>query len=192
MTERERMVYAKLYLEKMAEGINPLNGNPVAPDDLVRDPHIANCLLYVADIVAAVLENGGTEEQAEPRERRRRRSEYYITDEQRSQLQTASSPVYVSDIAQELSKFSKENGCKKLTAAKLNLWLLSVGMLEERDIGRENPAKAATPAGEQIGIRSEEAIDGKGQPFIRNLYTLPAQQFVLDNLDGILAFLEQE
>lgn len=66
MTERERMGYAKLYLEKMADGINPLNGEPVAPHDLVRDPHIANCLLYVADIVAAVLENGGTEEQAEP------------------------------------------------------------------------------------------------------------------------------
>ena len=26
MTERERMGYAKLYLEKMADGINPLNG----------------------------------------------------------------------------------------------------------------------------------------------------------------------
>ena len=191
MTERERMGYAKIYLEKMADGINPLNGEPVAPDDLVRDPHIANCLLYVADIVAAVLENGGTEEQAEPRERRPRRAEYYITDEQRSQMQTDTSPVYVSDIARELSKFSKENGCKQLTAAKLNLWLLSIGMLEERDIGRDTPAKVATPAGEQIGIRSEEAIDGKGQPFIRNLYTQAAQQFVLDNLDGLLAFLKQ-
>ena len=192
MTERERMLYAKQYLEQMADGINPLNRQPVAPDDLVRDPHIANCLLYVADIVAAVLENGGTEEQPEPRERSTRRTEYFITDEQRSQLKTNASPVYVSDIARELSKFSKENGCRQLTAAKLNLWLLSVGMLEERDIGRDTPAKAATPAGEQIGIRSEEATDGKGQPYIRSLYTEAAQQFVLDHLDGILAFLEQK
>ncbi len=192
MTERERMNYAKLYLEKMADGINPLNGEPVAPDDLVRDPHISNCLMYVADIVAAVLENGGTEEQPEPRERRSRRSDYYITDEQRSQLQVTEEPAYVSDIARELSKFSKENGCKQLSAAKLNLWLLSVGMLEERDIGRGNPAKVATSAGEAIGIRSEDAIDGKGQPFFRTLYSKDAQQFVLDNLDGILAFLEQE
>lgn len=192
MTERERMDYARQYLEQMAEGLNPLNGKPVAPDDLVRNPHIANCLLYVADIVAAVLENGGTEEQSEPRERRSRKSAYFITEEQHSQLQISASPLYISDIAKELNRFSKENDCKHISAAKLNLWLLSIGMLEEKEIGREKPAKVATSSGEQIGIRSEEAIDGKGQPFFRTLYNDTAQQFVLDNLDGILAFLEQE
>ncbi|MCR4645185.1 MAG: hypothetical protein K5695_07235 [Oscillospiraceae bacterium] len=192
MTERERMHYAKQYLEQMASGINPLNGAPVSSDDLVRDPHIANCLLYVADIVSAVLDNGGTEEQPEPRERKHRKPAYFITEGQRSLLQTTDAPIYVSDIADELNRFSKENDCRKLTAAKLNLWLLSIGMLEEQDIGRKTPAKIATSAGEQIGIRSEEAIDGKGQPFFRNLYTETAQQFVLDNIDGIIAFLEQE
>ena len=190
MTERERMLYAKQYLEQMADGINPLNRQPVAPDDLVRNPHIANCLLYVADIVAAVLENGGTEEQPEPRERRPRRSAFFITDEQRSELQASDKPQYVSDIAKEISKFSKENGCRQLSAAKINLWLLSIGMLEERDIGRDNPGKVATSTGEQIGIHSEQALDGKGQPFFRTLYNEAAQQFILDNLDGLLAFLE--
>ena len=51
MTELETMQRAKMYVEKMANGIDPLSGRPGQETDLIINVRISRCLFYVADIL---------------------------------------------------------------------------------------------------------------------------------------------
>lgn len=57
MTDQERLVYAKKYVEQMANGINPLNQQPIAEQDLLNNVHISRCLFFVSDVLQSVIEN---------------------------------------------------------------------------------------------------------------------------------------
>ena len=59
MTELETMQRAKMYVEKMANGIDPLSGRPAQETDLINNVRISRCLFYVADILQKVIDNQG-------------------------------------------------------------------------------------------------------------------------------------
>jgi hypothetical protein len=41
MEEKEKLVVAQEWVKKLANGINPLNGNAVKEDDIVNNVHIS-------------------------------------------------------------------------------------------------------------------------------------------------------
>ena len=59
MTELEKIAYAKTYIEKLANGINPLTDQPVPDSDSINNVRISRCLFYVSDILRQIAENGG-------------------------------------------------------------------------------------------------------------------------------------
>lgn len=61
MTELEKIEYTKGFVDKLAEGINPIDGTPIAEGDLLNNVRISRCMYYVSDILRRVIENGGTE-----------------------------------------------------------------------------------------------------------------------------------
>ena len=61
MTELEKIEYAKGFMDKLANGINPLDGTPIPDGDIVNNVRLSRCFFYVSDILRRVIENGGTE-----------------------------------------------------------------------------------------------------------------------------------
>ena len=61
MTELEKIEYTKGFVDKLAEGINPIDGTPIAEGDLLNNVRISRCMYYVSDILRRVIENGGIE-----------------------------------------------------------------------------------------------------------------------------------
>lgn len=59
MTELEKIEYTKGFVDKLAEGINPIDGTPIAEGDLLNNVRISRCMYYVSDILRRVIENGG-------------------------------------------------------------------------------------------------------------------------------------
>lgn len=59
MTELEKIAYAKTYIEKLANGINPLTDQPVSDYDSINNVRISRCLFYVSDLLRQIVENGG-------------------------------------------------------------------------------------------------------------------------------------
>ena len=55
----ELLKHAKGYIEKMANGINPLTNEKIPDDELINNVRISRCLFYVNDILEDVLTNGG-------------------------------------------------------------------------------------------------------------------------------------
>ena len=54
MTELEKIAYAKSFIDKLANGINPINEEAVPDDDLINNVRISRCLFYVSEILERV------------------------------------------------------------------------------------------------------------------------------------------
>ncbi|MGN0578172.1 MAG: hypothetical protein ACI4J4_06095 [Ruminiclostridium sp.] len=177
MTELDKMKRAQMYVQKMAEGINPLTDEPVGDNDMINNVRISRCLYYVSDILKQVISNNGIvggKSGSAP---------FFITDEQRALLQPFEQPVFAKDIVERINEITAENRCKKFAARWITEYFVSLGMIEEGYNG-----KAATESGKEFGIITESRISMRGGEYAVNKYTPDAQRFILDNLDAILAF----
>ena len=59
MTELETMQRAKMYLDKLSQGIDPITGKEVPEGDLLNNVRICRCLHYVSGVLEQVIANGG-------------------------------------------------------------------------------------------------------------------------------------
>lgn len=51
MTELEAMQRAKMYLDKLAQGINPITNQEVPEDSTLNHIRLARCFFYVSDVL---------------------------------------------------------------------------------------------------------------------------------------------
>ncbi len=59
MTELEMIKRAKMYMDKLANGINPID-DTVAPDeDIINNVRVSRCFFFISDILRQVIDNGG-------------------------------------------------------------------------------------------------------------------------------------
>ena len=58
MTELETLERAKMYMEKLANGINPIDGSVIPDEDVVNNVRLSRCFFYVSDFLRQVIENG--------------------------------------------------------------------------------------------------------------------------------------
>ena len=177
MTELEKMERAKSYIEKMANGINPLTDEQTEEPDMINNVRISRCLFYVSDILRQVIENGGTvQHKAE-----HNRKQFYITDEQKAMLTVTEPNCYIKDIAAELNRVTQQNDTRRIQPVWITSWLVDIGMLE-----MVNGKKQATEQGNEIGITSELRYSQKIGPYLANIYAPSAQTFIFDNIDAII------
>ena len=59
MTELETMQRAKMYLDKLAQGIDPITDREVPEDSVLNNVRLARCFFYVSDVLSKVIDNGG-------------------------------------------------------------------------------------------------------------------------------------
>ena len=78
---------------------------------------------------------------------------------------------------------------KKLQATRVTEWLAEKGFLKEMvsQDGKSSKRKTLTDRSPLIGITQEERVSQYGRQYIATLYSKEAQQFIIDNLDEIIA-----
>lgn len=57
MTELEKIQRAKMYIDKIANRINPIDDTFVADSDVINNVRISRCLFYVSDVLRQVIDN---------------------------------------------------------------------------------------------------------------------------------------
>ena len=55
MDDLELMKRAKIFIDKLANGIDPLTDKPVPETDMVNNVRVARCLFYVSDVLRKVI-----------------------------------------------------------------------------------------------------------------------------------------
>ncbi|MGM9666285.1 MAG: hypothetical protein ACI3XX_07090 [Eubacteriales bacterium] len=179
MTELEKIQYAKTFIDKLANGINPLNDTPVPDDDIINNVRLSRCFFYVSDILRQVVEKGGV-----TKPKKAPKVPFSISQEQLERFEYSSEPIAVSEIAKRISLLVENDNMEKITYRQIGQWLLNIGMLCLIDVGGKKSVKRPTEEGAKIGISVERRTGRYGEYYVV-LYNEKAQHFILDNIEAV-------
>ena len=179
MTEQEKMLQAKLYVDKMARGINPVDNTPAAEHDVINNLQVSRCLLFISDVLEKTINKSSGASR-----KKVAKKPFFVSWERRRYFRYGQEPIPISEIAKRIAELAEED-MAKLSYRAIRNWLISVGLLEQTP--EPNGKTSTTPSiqGEKMGIRLEERMGQRGVFYV-TLYSRAAQQFILDNLDAIV------
>ena len=183
MTELEIMQHAKDYLDQLAQGIDPLTGQEAPEDDVINNVRISRCLFYVSDVLRQVIENGGIHFKTV---KNSEKTPFTLSFEERGRYPFGDFPVTVSGIVQQLNELVDPETMQKLKTTSITKFLLQSGLLLEEDGLSGHKNKRPTETGRQLGISTAQRMSQNGE-YTAVVYSREAQQFILDNLDAIIA-----
>ncbi len=182
MTELEKIAYAKSFIDKLANGINPLDDTPIPKNDIANNVRLSRCFFYVSDILRQVVENGGVHPVKTAKQRKK---EFVLTNEEREKIQISEIPLGIAEISNHLNALIDLKTTKKISATTINHWLLNLQLLEVVTLPNGRIRKLPTEQGKDLGIFAEERIGAYGT-YIKVLFSSAAQQFIYDNIEAII------
>ena len=178
MTELEIMQHAKMYLDKLAQGIDPISGQPVPPADSLSNPRLSKCFQYVSGVLEKVIANGG---QVTPPEK----PTFTVSSEQLAKVPLTGEPLRIADLVDRILQTTGYEGMKKLSPTKLTNWLLQKGFLTQTADPDGKTRRIPSPAGTELGI-TVQMCQYNGAEYPGIFYDAKAQQFLLDNIPAIV------
>ena len=179
MTELETMQRAKMYLDKLAQGIDPITNQEVPEDSVLNNVRLARCFFYVSDVLGKVIANGGVIG-GKPM-----LQAFTISPDQLAQVQISQEPVRITQLVDMIVAAVNNPQMKKLSTTTITNWLLEKGFLE-KEMGPDGKSRRIpTQNGLMLGL-STQTRQGQYGEYQAVFYSTVAQQFVLDNLPDIL------
>ena len=176
MTEQEKLMRAKEYADKLANGIDPISNTEMPSDTVLNNVRLARYFFYLSGILGELI-------LGEKKHSGNKKLPFAITRVQIEQIELSSTPIPISHLAKRINAVIDE-GRKKFSYRWANEWLIDAGFL---DVNEETGKKFPTEAGGTLGIFQEERTTSNSGSFMVTLYRKEAQQFLLDNLDAMLA-----
>lgn len=174
MEEKEKLAIAQDWILKLANGVNPLNGNAVKEDDVVNNVHVSRCLFYVADLL---------EKYSERRVRSVKNIPFDLSALQIEKYNYVEA-ISISAFARELQALLPEN-MQSVRYSTMTKWLLLEGFLVDSAPDAEgHTTKLATPKGNNLGIYSEER-ESNGRHYMATLYNRDAQKYLIEHIEEI-------
>lgn len=179
MTELETMQRAKMYLEKLARGIDPITDREMPQDTVLNNVRICRCLHYVSGVLEQVIANGGVVEKKE------RKVEFSITRAQMAGIQLTQYPVGINEFAENIRAATGNPDMKRPNAGKITAWLISQGLMELTTDAEGKSRRMPTEAGLRAGL-STRMRQGKSGEYLAVYYDANAQRMILDHLEEVL------
>ena len=180
--EQEKLIKAREILLKIANGINPLTGEEVEPDNFVADPRLSRCFFYVAGELQKTWE-----------QKKGRKSstltKFMITPEEKNRVILPADKIGVNQFARCINTVIDLNRSKKLTGMELNKQLKKMGILGEKEIEGDRKRTIITDKSKDYGIESEQR-NYDGTEYEKIVFNDLGKKFLLDNLENILAYEE--
>ena len=186
MTDLEIMQRAKMYLDKLANGINPLDDTTLSDGDIVNNVRISRCLFYVSNVLRQVIENGGTAPK-----KHTPKIDFEISFEDIQKFPFSDFPITVSVIAKRINEIVDNENMKRLTYKNITDWLISTDMLRVETKPDGKTTKVPTAAGNQIGITTTIRNNARGE-YTAVVYDAKAQRFIIDNIESVIALIRSK
>ena len=192
MTDLEILQRAKQYIDSLANGYDPLSGNPVRDDDVINQVRISRCLFYVSGVLQKVIDNGGEiQRKKQPKAPKPVKEPFFLTHEQIALLQPQNMALSATKVAGIANELIDDAHMQKLKGTDIAGWLLSVGLLQEVESAAGRKRKIPTPNGEMLGMKETSFVNEQGVPTHYTVYDQNAQQFIFDNMETLIAFIRE-
>ena len=177
MTELEIMQRAKMYMDKLAQGIDPISDQEVPGDSVLNNVRLVRCFFYVSDVLEQVIANGGKVISGQ--------AEFFITPEELQRVKSVPEDIRISRFAELITETVNDPGRKPLKATTITNWLLEKGYLSKKVDADGKSRRFPTEAGLQLGL-ALRMTEGQRGAYQVVCYSTKAQQFILDHLLEIL------
>lgn len=149
----ELLKHAKDYIEKMANGINPLTNENVPDNDIINNVRISRCLFYVNSILGEVLSNGGIINN--------KKMPFNISKDEINKYQYSDEDLSISKIVKKINDLVSNENMTKLKATEVSNWLINIGLIMEGTLYGKK-VKRPTEKGKIIGMYIEHRIGTHG------------------------------
>ena len=189
MTELEKIERAKLYMDMLANGIDPISELEAPEQDIINQVRLSRCFFFVSDVLRQVIENGGLA--AQKPTRKLKKLPFSLPIECRENFEFSIAPIPVSEITKRVNDLRVDDSTVQLKHGSITGWLTQICMLEQVMMESGRQTKMPTAAGRELGILVETRISANGT-FPVVLYDRSAQQFILDNLDAVADYQQAE
>lgn len=182
MNELQKIARAQMYMEKLANGVNPLSDEEVGENDVINNVRISRCMFYVSDILKSIVDNKG-KFKIEMHDR----APFNISAQQAEQFAFSQEHLSISEITKRFNALIDPIQVKELKLGVITNWLTEVGMLDNVIIN-DKQRKIPSDKGRAMGINTEERFSKIGTPYTAVVYSIRAQRFIVDNIEAIVAF----
>lgn len=187
MTELEKIAYAKSFIDKLANGVNPLDDTPIPEGDIVNNVRLSRCFFYVSGILQKAMER---ERRKMPKEKKPAPLPFSITWEELQRFEYSDQPISASAMARKINWLVKDaidqKRMERLSYRRINQWLYDIGMIEWREWEGGRMKRFPTAEGEAIGlVLSIWESYGRSAPVI--YFSEEAQRFIIDHMEAIVA-----
>lgn len=186
LNESEKLLKAKSYLDKLANGINPITNELASENDTINNIHISRCLFYVSDVLRNLIENNNN-----PQKKKNCKIPFSVTPQQLADYVFDDNPITVTEITKKLNSLIDTEEMKGIKTTSITNWLIKINMLEYFADENGKNHKIPTENGIQLGITTQERLGMYGSYKVV-LYDSNVQQFILDNIDTIAYYNTQK
>lgn len=110
MTDHEILCRAKTYIDKLANGIDPLTDEPVRENDIVNNVRISRCLFYVSGVLDKVISGD-----VPAKKQRTSKLPFRIPEEKLAEFEYSDTPISITQLLKNVNAMIDENAMKKLS-----------------------------------------------------------------------------
>lgn len=176
----EKLEVAITYMQRIADGKNPVNNMPVEDDDVLNNPNVIRCMFFVKEILEEVKRNEG---RIGSKEKKKQKQDFPIEALGKFEYK---GDIHISGFADQINKMIDTDVYKKLAYGSVTKWLKANGFLVEV-VGSDNKStNRPTEKGIQIGIYTERRTSMNGRDYTVVIYNQGAQEYIVKNMEAIL------
>jgi len=176
-TELEKLERARLYIEQLANGIDPISGLELPDDSALNQVRLSRCFFYVAEVLGQAITK-------EKKAAKIPLLPFALPDELRGQIPIEPNRMIMHFMG-SINALIDETAMRKLKVTAFTNWLVEQGYLRE-DLYNGKRRKVPTDKGRAAGI-TEEPRQGQFGSYTATLYDENAQQLIIAHLDEIIA-----
>ena len=176
-----KLEVAMKYVERMAEGKNPVKNVTVEDDSVLNNPNVIRCMYFIKDVLNAVRDNEGM-----IGERKSKPSKTPFPYECLSDFQYVDD-VSIAHFMNQLKGLARDPNVRGIGTKPVTDWLKANGYLMEildRYTGKMRPV--VTDAGREFGLYMEDRISMNGNVYQIIMYSQKAQEYIATNLEKIV------
>lgn len=184
MTELEKIKYTKSFIDKLANGVNPLSGEAIPENDLLNNVRISRCMFYVSGILDNIcnqLNNNISSKRIRNAEKRL----FFLSDEQMQKFNYEEFGCYVGNIIDRLNVLIDQDAMQKIKRKKIVDWLIIEGYLYFCEAQNGRQCLRPTSKGMELGIKEETRLNANGEYWVL-IYSKSAQKFIVENINIIV------
>jgi len=182
-TELEKLERAKLYIEQLANGIDPISGRELPEDSALNQVRLSRCFFYVADVLGQVIANGGQVQRATG-STSPLLPPFELPVELRTKIPIEPG-VMIKRFTESINALADLSAMRKLKMTAFTAWLEEEGYLRG-ELHNGKRRKVPTERGRAAGI-TDEPRQGQFGSYTATIYDENAQRLMIAHLDEIIA-----